>query len=218
MKLYALTVFAAVATATVAYAQSTAGTATTSAAGNTQVVNASTSTPKATGAGISKRKKNQQERIAQGLDSGKLTSASASKLETEEAGINQEEAGMREQDNGRLTRQDRSTLNQQLAAESKDIYSDKHDGKTQPPASGELTGRMKNQQERIAAGIKSDDLTDRQVAAVEKQEAGINREDAGMRAQDNGKLTARDKKDLNHQLTEEARRITRDERRTERRK
>ncbi|MGC9199609.1 MAG: hypothetical protein ACP5E5_11845 [Acidobacteriaceae bacterium] len=218
MKLYALTVLAAMATATVVFAQSSTGSTTTSTAGTTQSVSTSTSTSKTTRATISERKKNQQERIAQGLAGGKLNAASASKLETEEAGINQEEAGMREQDNGHLTRQDRSTLNQQLTAESKDIYTDKHDGKTQPKASGELTDRMKNQQERIAKGIKSDDLTDRQVAAVEKQETDIHREAAGMRAQDSGKLTAKDKRDLNHQLTEEARRITRDERRTERRK
>ena len=50
-------------------------------------------------------------------------------LEHQEAGINREERGMRAQDNGRLTRQDRSTLHKQQNQESRRIYRDKHNAK-----------------------------------------------------------------------------------------
>jgi len=173
-----------------------------------------TSTTPVTGATINQRKENEQDRIAQGVNSGQLTAAEAAKLETQETGINKEEAGMREEDNGKLTAQDKATLNSQLNVESKDIYVDKHNDATQPPAKGEINDRLENQQDRIAAGLKDDKLTDPQVAHLETQEAGIDKEEAGMRAEDNGKLSAADKKLLNKQLNEESRRIRRAEHRT----
>ena len=173
-----------------------------------------TSTTPVTGATINQRKENEQDRIAQGVNSGQLTAAEAAKLETQETGINKEEAGMREEDNGKLTAQDKATLNSQLNVESKDIYVDKHNDATQPPAKGEINDRLENQQYRIAAGLKDDKLTGPQVAHLETQEAGIDKEEAGMRAEDNGKLSAADKKLLNKQLNEESRRIRRAEHRT----
>jgi hypothetical protein len=171
-----------------------------------------------TAADIHDRKVNQQDRIAQGLKSGELTASEATTIEKQEAGINKEEAGMRAQDNGKLTAQDKKTLNSQLNVESKEIYADKHNDSTQPAAKGEVNKRLDNQQDRIAAGIKDDKLTDKQAVHLETQEAGITKEEAGMRAQDNGKLTAQDKKTLNEQLNQESRRINRDERHTTKRR
>ena len=59
------------------------------------------------------------------------TAGETSHLENQEAGINKEESGMRAQDNGKLTAQDRKTLNHQQNVESKRIYRDKHNGKKQ---------------------------------------------------------------------------------------
>ena len=81
---------------------------------------------------ITQRKENQQDRIAQGVKSGQLTPGETGKLEHQEAGINKEERGMRAEDNGRLTTQDRKTLNQQQNVESKRIYKDKHNDVTDP--------------------------------------------------------------------------------------
>ena len=81
---------------------------------------------------INQRKENQQDRIAQGVKSGRLTPGETAHLEHQEAGINKEEHGMRAQDNGHLTAQDRSTLNKQQNVESKRIYKDKHNDVTDP--------------------------------------------------------------------------------------
>jgi hypothetical protein len=78
---------------------------------------------------INQRKVNQQDRIAQGVKSGELTAGETSRLEHQEAGINQEERGMRAQDNGHLTKADRQTIHQQQNQESRRIYRDKHNGK-----------------------------------------------------------------------------------------
>ena len=75
---------------------------------------------------INQRKVDQQDRIAQGVRSGQLTAGETSRLEHQEAGLNREERGMRAQDNGRLTRQDKRTLNHQQNQESRRIYKDKH--------------------------------------------------------------------------------------------
>ncbi|HTW62072.1 MAG TPA: hypothetical protein VMD55_09705 [Terracidiphilus sp.] len=75
---------------------------------------------------INQRKGDQQQRIAQGVKSGKLTAGQTSRLEHQEAGINREERGMRAQDNGHLTAQDRATIHHQQNQESRRIYRDKH--------------------------------------------------------------------------------------------
>ena len=72
-----------------------------------------------------------------------------------------------------------------------------------------INQRKENQQDRIAQGVKSGELTPAETARLEHQEAGINKEEAGMRAQDNGKLTKQDRKLLNHQQNVESKRIYR---------
>lgn len=201
---YAALLSVIVLSATAAIAQTT--TPTTRPAVTPPAVPAST---------IGDRKENQQDRIAQGIKSGTMTASEAATVEKQEAGINKEENGMRAQDNGKLTALDKATLNSQLNAESKEIYTDKHNTVVQPPVKGEVNGRLENQQDRIAAGLNGGKLTDGQVAKLETQEAGITKEESGMRTQDNGKLSAQDKKVLNKQLNQESRRIARDERRTQ---
>jgi len=78
---------------------------------------------------INQRKVDQQDRIGQGVKSGQLTAGETSHLEHQEAGINKEESSMRAQDNGKLTGQDRKTINHQQNVESKHIYRDKHNAR-----------------------------------------------------------------------------------------
>jgi hypothetical protein len=68
-----------------------------------------------------------------------------------------------------------------------------------PPSSGEIQQRKDNQQERIANGVKSGQLTPGETRNLESKEAGLNREERNMRAQDNGHLTGADKAKLNRQ-------------------
>ena len=73
-----------------------------------------------------------------------------------------------------------------------------------------INQRKENQQDRIAQGVKSGDLSAGQTSRLEHQEAGINKEERGMRAQDNGHLTGQDRRTINHQQNVESRRIYRD--------
>jgi len=73
-----------------------------------------------------------------------------------------------------------------------------------------INARKENQQDRIAQGVKSGQLTAGETSRLEHQEAGLNREERGMRAQDNGHLTAQDRHTLAHQQNVESARIYRD--------
>ena len=81
---------------------------------------------------IAARKGDQQARIRGGARSGQLTPGETRHLEGQERGINGEERGMRAQDNGHLTAGDRHTLARQQNQESRRIYRDKHNDRTDP--------------------------------------------------------------------------------------
>ena len=78
------------------------------------------------------------------------------------------------------------------------------------PTSATINQRKENQQDRIAQGVKSGQLTPGETSKLEHQEAGINKEERGMRAQDNGHLTKGDKALINKQQNQESKRIYRD--------
>jgi len=78
------------------------------------------------------------------------------------------------------------------------------------PTSATINQRKENQQDRIAQGVKSGQLTAGETSKLEHQEAGINKEEKGMRAQDNGHLTKADKSLINKQQNQESKRIYRD--------
>ncbi len=148
---------------------------------------------------IQQRKDNQQERIGNGVQSGQLTAGETKNLENKEAGLNKEERTMRSEDDGHLTAADRAKLNNQQNHLSNKIYDDKHNAVTQHEGAGEIGQRKENQQDRIAQGVKSGQLTPGETAKLEKQQQGINRETAGMREANGGKLTKADRKAVNQQ-------------------
>src|ERR1700689_1910756 len=93
---------------------------------------------------IAQRKDNQQDRIAQGIDSGQLTAGETKNIETKEADVNKEEHTMRTEDDGHLTAADRSTLNNQQNHLSNQIYTDKHNANTAQYGNNEIGQRREN--------------------------------------------------------------------------
>ena len=152
-----------------------------------------------TGQTIQQRKKNQQDRIANGVQSGQLTAGETKNLENKEANLNGEERQMRAGDNGKLTAADRAKLNRQQNRLSNDIYQDKHNANVAHYGNGEIGQRRENQQDRIAQGIRSGQLTPREASNLENKEQGVNREIGGMRQANGGKLSKADKQVVNQQ-------------------
>ncbi|MGD0907527.1 MAG: hypothetical protein ABSA96_08085 [Candidatus Acidiferrales bacterium] len=75
---------------------------------------------------INERKENQQDRIAQGVQSGELTPRETANLENKEGALNKEENNMRAADNGHLTAADRTKIDHQQNNLSRQIYNKKH--------------------------------------------------------------------------------------------
>jgi hypothetical protein len=142
---------------------------------------------------IAQRKDNQQDRIAQGINSGQLTAGETKNLETKEADVNKEEHTMRSEDDGHLTSADRTKLDNQQNHLSNQIYTDKHNANTAHYGNGEIGQRRENQQDRIAKGVKSGQLTAGETARLENQQQGINREASADRQANGGHLTGADR-------------------------
>ena len=164
-----------------------------------------------TGESIHDRKENQQDRIAQGVKSGQLTAGETSNLEKKESNLNQEERDMRKLDDGKLTTADKATLNQQQNQLSKRIYQDKHNTAVQNTnPKSEVGKRAENQQDRIAQGVKSGQLSAGETAHLENKEAKINQEVRADRKANGGTLTQPERAQVNRQQNKMSRQIYRD--------
>jgi len=167
----------------------------TSASGSTSqgTTTSSTPAPKPT---IAERKENQQDRIANGVNSGQLTAGETANLETKEAAINGETKADRAANGGKLTSAEKAQINKQQNQLSKQIYNDKHNAAAQNHGKSQV-GQRQTKQQRIAQGIKSGQLTAGETAKLENQQRGINQQVKADRAANGGKLTAGEKQQVN---------------------
>jgi len=149
---------------------------------------------------IDQRKENQQDRIANGVQSGQLTAGETANLEKKESAINKEENRMEKRDDGNLTAADKARLTRQENHLSNQIYRDKHNARVQNTnPKTEVGARQRNQQERIAQGVKSGQLTASETAHLEHREAAINKEVKTERAANGGTLTPAERRQVNRQ-------------------
>jgi hypothetical protein len=146
---------------------------------------------------VNGRRYNQQGRIANGVASGQLTAGETKNLESREAGLNKEIHNDRSANGGTLTPQERQQVNQQQNNLSKSIYNDKHNANTATYGNNEVGDRRANQQQRIANGIKSGQMSPSEAAKAEGHEQNINKQVAADRAANGGKLTPSEKQNIN---------------------
>jgi hypothetical protein len=156
---------------------------------------------------IAQRKENQQDRIANGVKSGELTAGETANLEKKEAAINKETSAERAANGGKLTPAEKAQVNRQQNQLSKQIYADKHNANTAHFGNNKVGQRRENQQDRIAQGIKSGQLTPSETAKLEKQQQGINKQVASDRKANGGTLTASEKKQINKEQNQASRNI-----------
>jgi hypothetical protein len=146
---------------------------------------------------VAQRKENQQDRIANGVKSGQLTPGETANLESKEAAINGETKADRAANGGKLTSAEKTQINHQQNGLSKQIYQDKHNANTAQYGDNKVGQRRENQQDRIAQGVKSGQLTAGETAKLENQQKGINQQVKADRSANGGKLTAGEKKQIN---------------------
>ena len=148
---------------------------------------------------IAQRKENQQDRIANGIKSGQLTAGETSNLETKEAAINGETRADRAANGGKLTSAEKTQINNQQNHLSNQIYQDKHNANTTQYGNNKVGQRRENQQDRIAQGVKSGQLTPGETAKLENQQKGINQQVAADRKANGGTLTNGERAQVNHE-------------------
>ncbi len=158
---------------------------------------------------VGQRKENQQDRIANGVQSGQLTAGETANLEKKEAAINKETAADRAANGGKLTTAEKAQVNRQQNRLSNQIYQDKHNANIAQYGKNEVGQRRENQQDRIAQGIKSGQLTAGETAKLENQQKGINQQVAADRSANGGKLTAGEKAQVNHEQNQASKNIYR---------
>jgi len=132
------------------------------------------------------RNTNQQQRIEQGLQSGALSTKEAGQLERQQTQVDRLEKNALK--DGTLTPAESARIQAKQNQASKSIAAQKHDTQTGNPASKSSqriqadVQRNVNQQARIEQGVKSGQLSNKQVASLEHGQAHVNRAEANAAA------------------------------------
>ena len=156
---------------------------------------------------VNQRRDDQQDRIANGIQSGQLTAGETKGLEGQESGLNREVRDDRQADGGKLTAAERQQVNQQQNHLSNEIHTDKHNANTAHYGNNKVGARRQLQQDRIAQGVRSGSLKAGQTARLENREQGINQRVAADRGANGGKLTGTEKKQINQSQNRASRAI-----------
>jgi len=156
---------------------------------------------------VNGRRFNQQGRIAQGVRSGELTPHETGNLENREAHLNGEVHNDRAANGGTLTPAERNQVNNQQNNLSHSIYDDKHNAATDNYGNTEVGARRDNQQQRIANGVASGQMTPAETARAEHSESNINHQVAADRSANGGKLTPQEHKQVNHEQNKASKQI-----------
>jgi hypothetical protein len=159
---------------------------------------------------VGQREQNQQDRIANGIDSGQLTAGETRNLESRQANLNREVRDDRQANNGHLTQQERQQVNRQQNRQSHAIYQDKHNANVAHYGNNEVGQRRQNQQDRIANGLRNGSMNAGQTARVENREQGINQQIHADRQANGGRLTGQEHRQINREQNRASRQIYHD--------
>jgi YXWGXW repeat-containing protein len=151
------------------------------------------------------REANQDQRIAQGLRSGQMTSGEAARADRTQARIDQQVHNDRAANGGTLTNQERQQINGEQNAASRQIYDEKHNGNTVTP--NEVDNREANQQMRTAQGLRSGQMTSGEAARTNRNQAALDQRVHNERTANGGALTQQQRQQANRQENRNSRQI-----------
>ena len=152
------------------------------------------------------REANQDQRIANGLRCGQMTSGEAARAERTQSNIDQQVHNDRVANGGTLTNQERQQINGEQNAASRQIYNEKHNGNTVAP--NEVDNREANQQQRTANGLRSGQMTSGEAARTNQNQAGVAQQVHNERTANGGALTQQQKRRQTRKRTRTAGRST----------
>lgn len=158
------------------------------------------------------RDANQQQRIDQGLKSGQLNTRQASNLEQREANLDRTE--QRDMRNGPMTKSENAQIQRMQNRDSSAIYKDKHDAITGNPNSASSrrlqadASRNAMQEQRLANGVKSGQVTNREDARMQGRQAHVDHMEH-VAGTNNGRVGAREQKRIQRTDNRNSKRIYR---------
>jgi WXXGXW repeat (2 copies) len=151
------------------------------------------------------REANQDQRIANGLRSGQMTSGEAARADRTQANIDQQVHNDRAANGGRLTGAERQQINSEQNAASRQIYNEKHNGNTVRP--NEVDDREANQQQRTANGLRSGQMTSGEAARTNWNQARVDQQVHNERAANGGALTKQQRQQVNREQNKNSKQI-----------
>ncbi len=151
------------------------------------------------------REANQDQRIANGLRSGQMTSGEAARAERTQSNIDQQVHNDRAANGGTLTGQERQQINSEQNAASRQIYDEKHNANTVKP--NEVDDREANQQQRTANGLRSGQMTSGEAAKTNSNQAKTAQQVHDERTANGGALNAKQKKQVNKEQNKNSKQI-----------
>ena len=158
------------------------------------------------------REVNQQQRIEQGLKSGSLNTREASQLERGEARVDRMESNAEK--NGNLSPAEKARIQRAQNQESRRINQLENNAAKGNPNSASSqrmqadVQRNVNQEQRIEQGVKSGQLTNREVGNLERGQARVDRAEA--RAGANGRVSANEQQRIQKAENKQSKRIYRE--------
>jgi hypothetical protein len=159
---------------------------------------------------INGRRFNQQGRIANGIASGQLTARESRNLEGREANLNRQARAERQANGGRLTLQERQQAWRRQNNLSRSIYKDKHNSAFAHDGNNQTGWRRFSQQQRIARGVRSGQMSPGETARTERRQQNINRQVARDRRANGGRLSQQQRRNVNRRQNRASRQIYKD--------
>ncbi len=151
------------------------------------------------------REANQDQRIANGLRSGQMTSGEAAKAEHTQSKIDQQVHNDRAANGGKLTGQEKQQINGEQNAASRQIYNEKHNGNTVKP--NEVDNREANQQQRTANGLRSGQMTSGEAARTNQNQSRVAQQVHNERTANGGALNQQQRQQANREQNQNSRQI-----------
>jgi len=153
------------------------------------------------------REANQDQRIANGLKTGQMTSGEAARAERTQNKIDRQVHNDRAANGGKLTGQERQQINREQNAASRQIYNEKHNGNTVKPNA--IDNREANQQQRTANGLRSGRETSGEAAKTNSRQATVAQRVHNDRTANGGALNKQQRQRINRQMNKNSRQIYR---------
>jgi hypothetical protein len=151
------------------------------------------------------REANQDQRIANGLRSGQMTSGEAAKADRTQSHIDQQVHNDRVADGGKLTGQQKQQINGEQNAASRQIYNDNHNANTIKPNA--VDNREANQQARTAQGLRSGQMTSGEAARTNANQAKVAQQVHNDRTANGGALNQQQKAQVNKEQNANSKQI-----------